>query len=474
MKRPHFAASFEDRLAALGERGDDIVVVLGPDGCFRDVSASVLRILGYTKGELVGRAYAELLHPDDLPVAGPAIRDGADHAVVARVRHKHGHYVTLEASACAIRDACADVMEVVGVHRVASRSAATGDLVAPPESTVDDDFNNLFEVLRALADHVRERQGDDDTLPEDIDEILRGVESIRGPARPVSRGLAEKSTSRVSSPQDVLAELGPLLRGMLPDDIEVRIELARHASPVPMYAWELRQLVTNLAKNAQEAMPQGGTLGVVLAQTRDRVTIEISDTGDGMTAQAQSGAARPFFGTKAARAGLGLWVARRHAASVQGTLEIASHVGRGTTVTVSLPSATAPEHVGAALGTNQGRVLVVDDDAGMRVFVARALAKLGYGVTQAADGDEAIELILRDDPFDLVITDVVMPSMGGLDLVKRIREHHAGVPAVYMTGYEDLVLDQHPDLRARVLAKPFTVQDLINTVRAAMKPSVPS
>lgn len=463
MKRPQLAATPQQRLDAIGERGDDIVVVLGPDGCLRECSASVLRLLGYTTGELVGRAYAELLHPEDLSSAGPAIRDGVEGTVLARVRHKQGHYVTVEASANAIRDkSTGDVIEVVGVQRLTSRRI---DGPAAAAKRTDDGQDNLFAVLAAAAEHIR--TSTDEDLPDDVEEIVRSIEERS--ARP--RGVGDTPT-RSASPQNVLQEIGPLLRGSLPDDIEVRIDFARHASSVALYAHELRQIVTNLAKNAAEAMPQGGVLSIVVAQSRDRVTIEVQDSGEGMSQAVRVAAARPFFTTKSSRQGLGLWVADRLARQVGGGLHITSEPGRGTQVTVSLPAAAAPEHVGAPMGRSLGRVLVVDDDPTMRTLVARILTKLGYGVTQAADGEEALDLLQRDDKFDLLITDVVMPSMGGLDLVRRIHDH-AKVPAVYMTGYQDLVLDQRPELAPQVLAKPFTAQDLINTVRAALE-STPS
>ncbi len=464
MKRPQLEATPQERLDAIGERGDDLVVVLGPDGCLRECSGSVLRLLGYTPGELVGRAYAELLHPEDLAAAGPAIRDGTDGTVRARVRHKLGHYVTLEASANAIRDkSTGDVVEVVGVQRQTQQTAEPSD-ASSARSRADDERDNLLAVLVAAVEHLRSSSGEEE-LPDHIEEIVRSVEEHSTNRRGSSAG-------RSVSPQNVLQEIGPLLRGTLPERIDVRIDFARHASSVPLHAEELRQIVTNLAKNAAEAMPQGGVLSIVLAQARDQVTIEIEDSGEGMSSVVRARAAYPFFTTKSSHEGLGLWVVQRLARQVGGSVQIDSEPGRGTKVTVALPSATAPEHVGAPLGANLGRVLVVDDDPAMRTLVSRALTKLGYGVTQACDGDEALELIRRDDQFDLLITDVVMPSMGGLDLVSQIREH-LSVPAIYMTGYQDLVLDERPDLAPLVLAKPFTARDLINTVRAVLESTAP-
>jgi PAS domain S-box-containing protein len=464
VKRPQLEATPQERLDAIGERGDDLVVVLGPDGCLRECSASVLRLLGYTPGELVGRAYAELLHPEDLATAGPAIRDGTDGTVRARVRHKLGHYVTLEASANAIRDESTDdVIEVVGVQRQ-SKQPADASTASATRPRSDEARENLLAVLAAAVEHIRTLSGDEE-LPDHVDEIVRNVEEHTTNRR-------SSGTGRSVSPQNVLQEIGPLLRGTLPEHIDVRIDFARHASSVPLHAEELRQIVTNLAKNAAEAMPHGGILSIVLAQAREQVTIEIEDSGEGMSSITCARAPHPFYTTKSSHEGLGLWVVQRLARQVGGSLQIDSELGRGTKVTVALPSATAPEHVGAPLGANLGRVLVVDDDPAMRTLVSRALTKLGYGVTQACDGDEALELIQRDDKFDLLITDVVMPSMGGLDLVSQIRER-VPVPAIYMTGYQDLVLDERPDLAPLVLAKPFTARDLINTVRTVLKSSAP-
>lgn len=474
MTRRPYEASAESRFAALGRNGDDIVVVLGPDGCHRYVSPSVERILGYAPDALIGRPSIELYHPADAQRWGPSIRDGTEHPVVVRARHRDGRDVWLEVSSTPIRDeATGDVIEVVGIHRDVSKQERFGvapnlDGVNRLDAAVTHDYNNVLSALVAVAERLRAALDDDD-LDADLADILLATEDSSQLLRRVlgAAGRSERP-GRAVAPGDVVASMALRLRSALRADIQLEVKAVKHASEVPLTAVELEQIVLNLAMNAQEAMPNGGRLAISVDQARDRVTIEVEDDGRGMAERALTSARRPFFGSKPSGSGLGLWVVQTIARRAKGTLEIASTVGEGTKVTLSLPAVEPKKRTAVARAPTLGRVLVVDDDEHVRLLVTQALTKMGYGVLQAADGAEALEIIERDERFDLLITDVVMPSMGGLELVRRVRGRHP-VPAVYMTGYVDLVLDESPALRPLVLTKPFTLVELADTVKTAIK-----
>lgn len=257
-----------------------------------------------------------------------------------------------------------------------------------------------------------------------------------------------------------------------------RIELRSDFIDVPKVmgnAPELREVLTNLIFNAVDAMPRGGTITMRTREVPDYVRVDIIDTGTGMSPEAKARCLEPFYTTKGARGtGLGLAVAygiiQRHG----GTIEIESEQGRGTTISILLPS-TSAESNGAGkaepeLVTRHLRVLVVDDQDIICELLAERLRADGHEVMMAFDGNEALRLF---DPglVDLVITDESMPGLTGSQLAKAIKEKSPGSPVILLTGFGDDIRNggENPEGVWSVLAKPVSGPDLRKAIVEVVK-----
>jgi CheY-like chemotaxis protein len=248
---------------------------------------------------------------------------------------------------------------------------------------------------------------------------------------------------------------------------------------------QLENAILNLAINARDAMPDGGTLTIFTDRVRldeepdhpagDYVRITVADTGQGMPADVLARAVEPFFSTKPLGKGTGLGLAQVYGIAQQagGTLRIDSEAGKGTSVHILLPVAAAapageraePRKASiAADGAAGARILVIDDDADVRAFLAESLEGLGCTVVSAASGAEGLEA-LRDWRPDLALIDYAMPGMNGAEAARAAREAHPGLPIVFVTGYaESERLESALGCDVPVLRKPFTLADLAAAV----------
>ena len=249
-------------------------------------------------------------------------------------------------------------------------------------------------------------------------------------------------------------------------------------APVEGNPHELTQVVTNLIFNAVEAMmPDGGSLILRTAQEREHILLEISDTGIGMPAEVRERIFEPFFTTKEAGHGLGMSIVygiiNRHC----GDISVESVVGQGTVFRILLPIAPAPsssKQPAEAVTPQQrlsGRVLIIEDDAHNRDLFMNALTLFGHRAVAAAGGAEGLELF-RTEPFDIVVTDLSMPGMNGLDVAKEIKKRAPSVPVILMSGavlqgLENTVKETGVDF---ILPKPFSLDDLNKMVVAGLQP----
>ena len=245
---------------------------------------------------------------------------------------------------------------------------------------------------------------------------------------------------------------------------------------------QLYQVLINLTANARDAMRDGGEL-LVATGTRDRpggasASIVVSDTGVGMRPEVLRRAFEPFFTTKEVGSGteLGLSIVYGIVQGAGGTILITSEPDRGTRVEVHLPLVDEPETLvrgsAALAAAGRGRILLVEDDEVVRALSHRALEEAGYDVVTASDGEEAREILGRDrSGWDLVVTDVVMPRLGGRGLGRWIAAHLPDVPVLYTSGYpgEDAAVQSESDTPRGFLAKPFTPEALVQRVRGEME-----
>ncbi len=258
---------------------------------------------------------------------------------------------------------------------------------------------------------------------------------------------------------------------------------------------QLEQILVNLAVNARDAMPGGGRLTIrtksvvvddVYATSRPNlepgcyVQLSVSDTGVGMTADVLQRVFEPFFTTKTKDQGTGLGLAMVYGIATQagGDVSIYSEPGLGTTVSVLLPestSAPSPSEPAADVDDLQGSgqlILVVDDEDALREVSRRVLHRAGYRVLVAASGDDALAVLEgAGGAIDLLLTDVIMPNMGGKELVETLAAQGQSVEVIFMSGYAEPLSagTLSPETRATILSKPFTAAELLKRVAAVLR-----
>ena len=366
-------------------------------------------------------------------------------------------------------------------HHRALRLEALGRLAGG----VAHDFNNLLTVILGYSELLAL----DTRLPADVQDELREVANAGTRAKRLTRQLLAFGRRQVLRPKaldvaEVVRGSLPLLRRMVRPGVE--LQAVSDAAPWRIHAdrVQLEQILINLTVNASDAMPRGGRIEVRSSKVREPiegVRIDVIDEGEGMTAEVRRRLFETFFTTKEEGRGTGLGLATVHGIVEQsgGRLIVHSEPGRGTTMSVILPRTTDAsvepprsgigkliEERGDALGGTE-RILVVDDDAAVRVFMAKVLRRAGYTVLESGTPGDALLIVEKaSEPIDLVVSDVVMRRMSGPEMVHRIRERWPDVGVVHVSGYSSQgvpVPDGVPHLD-----KPIAAAELLGTIRTTL------
>ena len=496
----------ERRFRALIESAADAVLVLTAEAGLRYASPAGRRFVrGAVEGEPV--PWEEVVHHDDLDRIRDAWRrvleGGGPVEVEARVADGDRPWRQLELS---LRDLL-DVggVEGVVVHardvterhdleqrlREAQRLEAVGRLAGG----IAHDFNNIVTGMKGFARLVLEEVPQDAPWRDDLEEVERLGER----AADLTRQLLAFSRRQVLQPRvvdlgAVVDETQRMLRRVIGEDLTMVARLSDAPCRVRVDPTQIEQVVLNLVMNARDSMPRGGTLTLETGHARldaegaraaavdagpgTYAFVRVSDTGVGMTADVRKQAFEPFFTTKEPGRGTGLGLSTVFGIVKQsgGGVALESEPGRGTAVTVYLPPAGAAAADGAAEATSPtgdeapaaGRVLVVEDDAAVRAIVERVLGREGFEVLTAPDGEEALRRLEADGgPIDLVVTDLVMPGMGGRELRRRLLADRPGLPVLLVSGYsgEEVARQGARETGEWFLEKPFTPERLLGVVR---------
>ena len=352
------------------------------------------------------------------------------------------------------------------------------------------DFNNLLTVISGYAAFVRESLAEGDDLRGDIVEIEQAARR----AATLTRQLLAFSRRQVLLPKvldlnSVVEGMTGMLERLLGEDVDVRTALDESLWPVKADPGQLEQVLVNLAVNARDAMPKGGVLriatqNVLLDHASPGpdgvpaglyVRLDVGDTGVGMDEATRLRAFEPFFTTKDVGKGTGLGLSTVYGIVRQsgGTIEIESAPGEGAVFRILLPvvaervEPTGAPSVPARRATGTETILLVEDEEPVRRVAQKALAAAGYTVLASRDGVEAIELLeRREAPIDLLLTDVVMPRMGGVDLAEAVRRRQPGVRVLFVSGHVDVggAGRAQPEATA-LLEKPFRPDVLLDRVR---------
>jgi len=361
------------------------------------------------------------------------------------------------------------------------------------------DFNNLVMIIKGYSDLLL-----DSATPEargHIEEIKNAGER----ASALTRQLLAFSRKQVLEPQvldpnQTVRGMVKMLRILIGEDIELVTNFSEQIGRVKADPGQLEQVVMNLAVNARDAMPDGGKLIIETqpcdldqqyAASHNEITaglfvqIAVTDTGCGMDKETLAHIFEPFFTTKAAGKGTGLGLATVYGIVKQsrGHISVYSEVGRGTTFKVYLPSleesaTVAVPRQASSAPKGDGTILLVEDEPALRALAAESLKRLGYTVLQAGNGIEALAAAEQHSGrIDIVVTDIVMPRMGGPELVEKLRQKRDGFGVILMSGYTEAAALENASItgEATLLNKPFSGELLarkVSEVRERMKPGV--
>ena len=368
----------------------------------------------------------------------------------------------------------ADLMKEVAAREKAQeqlRQAQKMETIGQLTGGVAHDFNNLLMVVMGNLDLLRKRIPDDPRLHRLIDGAVQGAE--RG-ASLTQRLLA---FARQQDLRAVPVDLNTLIQGMsdllqrsLGPRVVLRLDIPQGLPAARVDANQLELAILNLAINARDAMPDGGSIDIKVAQYQASndpalksggyLKLSVIDTGVGMTAEILKRAVEPFFSSKPLGKGTGLGLSMVHGLAVQlgGTLQLSSTVGKGTTATLVLPVATnlpkaeSPAHTVQKVNRS-AVILFVDDDPLIAMSTTEMLEDLGHHVIGASSGLHALDIIRSEQPIDLMMTDHVMPGMTGIELAAASRQLRPSLPILLATGYAELPEGAQLDLPR--LAKPY-------------------
>jgi two-component system cell cycle sensor histidine kinase/response regulator CckA len=351
------------------------------------------------------------------------------------------------------------------------------------------DFNNLLTIINGYAHLVMA-----DMLPQDphrgsMEELSKAAMQAAG----LTRQLVSFSRRQAAEPQTISAaefvrDYQNMLRRLLGENIELVMSLDPHAGAFRADPGQMGQVLMNLAVNAKDAMPNGGKLIIetskvlandVLASSLPNVSpgpyavIAITDTGTGMSPEVQSHLFEPFYTTKEPGKGTGLGLSTVYGIVVNqsgGAIRVESELDRGTTFRIFMPSCN-PEAIPACtpeveeIESPGETILLAEDEAGVRKYTRAILERHGYVVLEAANGEEALSVARRHSGrIHLLMTDMIMPIMGGMELNEKFRAEFSGVPVLFISGYTDQIMVHWQSLGAYI-QKPFTLSALLTQVR---------
>ena len=432
-------------------------------------------------------------------------RGGASRTIQYRMRHKDGSWRLIESGASAILNPQGKVEKLIIVNRDVSerrkleeqfRQAQKMEAVGRLSGGVAHDFNNLLGVIIGYAEFLQENMDAENNLRSSVDEILKAGKR----AASLTRQLLAFSRQQVLDPKvldlnGVVSDMEKLLRRLIGEDIELTTHLVPELAHLKADQGQLEQVLMNLVVNARDAMPQGGKLvietqNMVMDQAFVRrypypvqpgpyVLLTVTDGGIGMDAETKARAFEPFFTTKEKGKGTGLGLSTVYGVVKQsgGYIDIYSAPGAGTTFKIYLPrvdeAIKSEKPAGSKADSFSGSetILIAEDEESLRRLTRNTLELCGYKVIEAKDGVEALEVSERHSgTIDLLLTDIVMPEMGGRALAQELARRRPEIRLAYMSGYTgQAVGSQGPvDPGSVFLLKPFTRELLTRKIREAL------
>jgi two-component system, cell cycle sensor histidine kinase and response regulator CckA len=495
------------RLAAIVESSDDAIISKALDGTVLTWNAGAERMYGYSAAEIVGRPIYSLvperLQQDEERILRQVARgEPVHHYETVRCR-KDGKEIDISLALSPIRDATGTITAASSIQRditerkraeEALRQAAKMEAIGILAGGLAHDFNNQLYAVSGFAHFIGRDPGLSPAARQDLLELQKVADRMAS----LTRQLLAFARQQVLAPETLdlnaaIEDTMPMLQRLIGSNVKIHLDLASGPKWVRVDRAQLVQVLLNLIINARDAMAEGGRIvlrtltqevspGSVLDRLQLPVdpgayaTLSVTDTGRGIPPEHMPHIFEPFYTTKEVGVGTGLGLATVEGVVAQsgGRIQVDSSVNRGTTITVLLPLTSEPVIQPRSAGDRPransrslGRVLVVEDEDSVRTVVMRTLQSEGYEVLGAREGGEALrELEEVGGAVNLVLTDIVMPGMGGRQLAAELSRKYRRIPIVWMSGHARESEQQRGELSRDepFLQKPVTADMLLETV----------
>jgi two-component system, cell cycle sensor histidine kinase and response regulator CckA len=480
-----------------------------PQGRFLSVNPAMATMLGYDSPDdllasitdIQQQLYVDPSHREEFKRL--LEEEGVAQHFECEFRRKDGSHMWIATNVRAIREN-GKVVRYEGTQEdISERKLLEGQLqqaqkmeaVGLLAGGVAHDFNNALGVIAGYSDLLQMHLPEGDPLHRYPEEIAKAANR----AATLTRQLLAFSRKQVIQPvilnlNAIVADMEKMLRRLIGEHIEITIAPGSNLAPVKADPGQIEQILMNLAVNARDAMPQGGsllirTVNAHLDETYARqyayvkpgayVTLRFSDTGHGMDKSTQARIFEPFFTTKEAGKGTGLGLSTVYGIVKQnnGYIQVYSEVGKGTTFTIYLPQAAGaaeslkPTRGETTLPRGSATVMLVEDEEALRTLARNCLETYGYTVIEVADSRIAMTLAEQHSgPIQLLLTDVIMPGLNGKDLAAHLTRRRPEMKVLYMSGYANDLIAQFDvlDPDTLLLEKPFTLQGLLTKVQQAL------
>ncbi|MCK5833945.1 PAS domain S-box protein [bacterium] len=491
----------EAKYKALFEQASDIVFIEDIDGTIIDVNERAFEIIGYNREELIAENISKIVPQEEaakLVVHFNNLKKDLGFRVESYNRHKDGRLIPVEVNIMPVKvneenliiAFVRDISEKRRLEeqlRLSQKMEALGRLAGG----IAHDFNNLLTGIFGYVDLLKLSMPKSDSNYESVENI----ENVATRAASLTRQLLAFSKKQVLVPEllsinEVISEMTGMLSRIIGEKIDFTFSPGSDLLAVKVDRSQLEQVLMNLVINAGDAMPEGGKLTVETkliefdkeyvethanASYGKHIMLSVSDTGCGIDTEKLAKIFEPFFTTKGNGIGTGLGLPTVYGIVKQsgGHVYVYSELNKGSVFKVYFPATqldnTLPEiEEDAVFYNGDETILVVDDDDDVRKAIVNALSFNGYKVLQAADGREALEIVEKlEKPLHLIITDIVMPKLGGRDLVEIIRDIFPAIKIIYISGYTDkTVMEPNlPSAAGEFIQKPFSANTLIKKVR---------
>jgi two-component system cell cycle sensor histidine kinase/response regulator CckA len=479
-------------------------------GRLMESNPALQEILGYRKKELQNRVFTEFTHPDDLPADTNLYKELVEgkrdhHQTEKRFIRKDGEVIWSLQNVSLVRASGGEpLFTIFMVEDITERKRLENhflqsqkmETVGRLAGGIAHDFNNILTVIKGYTQLLLSELNEDHPLRENLKEIKKSTER----AEDLTRQLLAFSRRQVMEMKVIdlnhlIKNLEKMLCRVIGEDIELTTFLTDDLGRVKTDPAQIEQVILNLAVNARDAMPSGGKLtletnNVELDKDYARthisvapghyVMLSVSDTGCGMTPEVKDRIFEPFFTTKVKGKGTGLGLSTVYGIVKQsgGNIWVYSEPDKGTAFKIYLPRVEEEIDVLSSqeelldLPKGNETVLLVEDDISVRDLAARFLLGQGYKVLEATNGNEAIQIAQEHlkEKIHLLLTDMVMPQMGGKELVGRFKSLHPGIKVLFISGYTDTTITHHglSEPNTALLQKPFSLTSLAKKVREVL------